>query len=246
VSFSLAAGEVMCLLGPTGSGKTTLFKSILRLLEPLAGEVRVDGEVVGGWTRPRLARVFGYVPQAQLALFPFRVREVVLMGRTAHVPTLSTPSRRDREVADAALGTLGIDHLADRPYTEVSGGERQLALVARALAQEPRILVMDEPTASLDFGNQVRVLGQVEALARTGIAVLLSTHDPDQAFVCADRVAMLHGGGVLRLGGPEEVITSAMLREVYGIEVEVRRLDGERAVHVCIPPLGRLFRTAGR
>jgi iron complex transport system ATP-binding protein len=245
VSFSLAAGEVMCLLGPNGSGKTTLFKSILRLLEPLAGEVCVDGDMVGSWTRARLARVFGYVPQAQLALFPFTVREVVMMGRTAHIPTLATPSRRDREVADAALGTLGLDHLADRPYTEVSGGERQLALVARALAQEPRILVMDEPTASLDFGNQVRVLGQLEALAGTGIAVLLSTHDPDQAFLCADRVAMLHRGGLLRLGGPEEVITSSTLHEVYGVEVEVRRLDGARTVHVCIPPLGRASRSTG-
>src|SRR5262245_3807133 len=158
VSFALAHGEVLCLLGPNGSGKTTLFKTILRLLAPRGGRVAVDGEPIDRWSRARLARVFGYVPQAQLGVFPFTVHDVALMGRTAHIGTFSAPSRRDRDVADEMLAVLGIGHLGDRPYTAVSGGERQLALIARALAQEPAILVMDEPTASLDFGNQVRVL----------------------------------------------------------------------------------------
>src|SRR4030095_13678221 len=120
--------------------------------------------------------------------FPFTVRDVVLMGRTAHIDLFATPSARDIEVAEEMLDLLGIVHLADQPYTEISGGERQITLVARALAQEPKILVMDEPTASLDFGNQVRVLSEIKALAGRGIAVILSTHDPDQAFLCAHRV----------------------------------------------------------
>ena len=194
VSFRLAAGEVLCLLGPNGSGKTTLFKTVLRLLPPKAGTVAVDGEPIARWSRRRLARSLGYVPQAQAVPFPFTLREIVLMGRTAHVGLFAAPSRRDREVAEETLASLDIGHLAARPYTEVSGGERQLALVARALAQEPRILVMDEPTASLDFGNQVRVLAEIQALAGRGIAVVLSTHDPDHAFLCAHRVALLHGG----------------------------------------------------
>jgi iron complex transport system ATP-binding protein len=179
VSFSLEPGQVLCLLGPNGSGKTTLFKTILRLLAPRGGRVSVSGEATDGWSRARLARVFGYVPQAQTGTVPFSLRDVALMGRTARIPTFGAPSRHDREVAEEMLGAVGIRHLAGRPYTQVSGGERQLTLIARALAQEPSILVMDEPTASLDFGNQVRVLGEVRALARRGIAVIMSTHDPD-------------------------------------------------------------------
>ena len=236
VSFSLAAGQVLCLLGPNGSGKTTLFRTLLRLLEPHAGSVLVDGASVATWPRRHLARVFGYVPQAQLGTFPFTAREVVLMGRTAHVGLFASPSAHDRRQADAALDALGIAHLGDRPYPEMSGGERQLALVARALAQEPAILVMDEPTASLDFGNQVRVLAHVQALARRGIAVVLSTHDPDQAFLCADLVALLHEGRLGHLGPAADVITSETLRATYGVDVEIVTLTREgRTRRVCLP-----------
>ena len=235
VSFGLDAGRVLCLLGPNGSGKTTLFRTLLRLLEPHAGRVLVDGVSIAEWPRRQMARVFGYVPQAQLGTFPFTAREVVLMGRTAHVGLFASPTADDRRQADAALEALGIAHLADRPYPEMSGGERQLALVARALAQEPTILVMDEPTASLDFGNQVRVLAHVQSLARQGIAVVLSTHDPDQAFLCADVVALLHDGRLAHLGPPAVVITSATLRETYGVDVEVVTVTREgRTVRVCL------------
>ena len=240
VSFGLSGGEVLCLLGPNGGGKTTLFKTILRLLAPRQGRVAVDGEPVAGWSRARLARVFGYVPQAQLGVFPFTVAEIVLMGRTAHIGPFATPSRGDRAIAEEMLAVLGIGHLAARPYTEISGGERQLTLIARALAQQPAILVMDEPTASLDFGNQVRVLGEIAQLAGRGIAVMLSTHDPDHAFLCAHRVALLHQGRLARLGPPDDVITRESLREVYGVEVtvtEVARADGSTA-RVCVPTLG--------
>jgi len=239
VSFSLAAGQVLCLLGPNGSGKTTLFRTLLRLIEPEAGAVLVGGATIAAWPRRRIARVFGYVPQAQLGTFPFTAREVVLMGRTAHVALFGSPSAHDWRQAEAALDALGIAHLAERPYPEMSGGERQLALVARALAQEPSILVMDEPTASLDFGNQVRVLSHVQALAGRGIAVVLSTHDPDQAFLCADQVALLHDGRLARLGPPAEVITPATLREIYGVDVDVVTITrAGRAVRVCVPSLG--------
>jgi iron complex transport system ATP-binding protein len=144
-------------------------------------------------------------------------------------------------VAADALVALGISHLRDRRYTEISGGERQLALIARALAQESRILVMDEPTANLDFGNRVRVLGHVEALATRGIGVMLSTHDPDQAFLCADRAALLHGGQLAALGAPTDVITPASLRALYGVEVDVVAISGPggRSTRVCVPSLGQ-------
>jgi iron complex transport system ATP-binding protein len=247
VSFVLEAGEVLCLLGPNGAGKTTLFKTILRLLAPLGGTISADGEAITLWQRPRLARVFGYVPQAQVGFFPFTLREMVLMGRTAHIGLFATPAPRDQQVAHELLELLGIAHLANQPYTEVSGGERQLALIARALAQEPRVLVMDEPTASLDFGNQVRVLSEIKTLASRGIAVILATHDPDQAFLCAQRVAILHRGRLAYVGSPQEVITPAILREVYGVEVEIAAIErdnGERR-WICIPSLGQRPTGAG-
>jgi len=240
VTFELRGGEVLCLLGPNGGGKTTLFKTILRLLAPKRGRVAVDGESISSWPRPRLARVFGYVPQAQLGVFPFTVGEIVLMGRTAHVGPFATPSSSDRAVSADMLALLGIGHLAARPYTAISGGERQLTLIARALAQQPAVLVMDEPTASLDFGNQVRVLDEIARLAGRGIAVMFSTHDPDHAFLCADRVALLHHGSVAQLGVPAEVITRESLREVYGVDVTVTDVvrEGGRVSRVCLPTLG--------
>lgn len=236
--FSLGAGEVLCLLGPNGSGKTTLFKTLLGLLPPQAGAVYLDDEDIKGWSRRRLAQAIGYVPQAHTAYFPFSVLETVLMGRTAHLRLFGTPSRHDVAIADRALATLNIAHLRDAIYTRISGGERQLTLIARALAQEPRILVMDEPTASLDFGNQMLVLDQVRGLAERGIGVVLSTHDPDHAFLCAQRVALLHKGKLIRLGAPPEVITAESLRLIYGVDVEVVALPGARkTAHVCVPRL---------
>jgi len=239
VSLALEAGEVLCLLGPNGSGKTTLFKTLLGLLPAQGGEVAMDGVDLKARARDEVARLVSYVPQAHAAFFPFTVREVVLMGRTAHLGMFSSPSRSDREIAQAAIERMKLGALADSIYTRISGGERQLTLVARALAQDARIVVMDEPTANLDFGNQVRVLEHIRSLARSGIGVLLSTHDPDQAFLCASRVAMLHEGRLARLGAPDEVITSESLKQIYGVDVVVTRVamdDGER--RVCIPVVG--------
>ncbi|MFQ5993870.1 MAG: ABC transporter ATP-binding protein [Acidiferrobacterales bacterium] len=239
-SFTLTGGEVLCLLGPNGSGKTTLFKTVLGLLPPQAGTVRLGEENMAGWSRQQIARVMGYVPQAHNAYFPFTVLETVLMGRTAHMGLFASPSRRDINAAERALDTLNIMHLRDAVYTRISGGERQLTLIARALAQEPQILVMDEPTASLDFGNQMLVLDQIHALAEKGMAIILSTHDPDHAFLCAHRVAMLHEGKLVRLGAPSDVITRDSLKLLYGVNIDVVELpayrsDGQRRIHVCVP-----------
>lgn len=241
VSLDLRAGEVLCLLGPNGGGKTTLLKTMLGLVPALDGTIRLDGEDLTSWSRKRLARVVGYVPQAHAAFFPFTVIDVVMMGRSAHIGLFSAPSRSDREIARRALGTLGIGHLEERIYTEISGGERQLVLIARALAQEPRILVMDEPTASLDFGNQLRVLGHIAALARSGMAVLFSTHDPDHVFLCGDRVALLHDGGMEEIGPPEQVITAQSLKRLYGVEVQVVELP-DHETHTCVPSVHGLRR----
>jgi iron complex transport system ATP-binding protein len=238
VSFALGAGEIMCLLGPNGGGKTTLFKTILGLIPAQGGAVHYGDTPLSALARAALARLAGYVPQAHSGYFPFSVFEVVLMGRAAHLGPFSAPSRRDREIARDALAAIGIEPLADAVYTRISGGERQLTLIARALAQEPGLLVMDEPTASLDFGNQVRVMERISALARAGLAVILSTHDPDQAFLVADRVAMMHEGKLVRLGPPAEAITPESLKLVYGVDIVVAEIPapgGKR--RVCVPSL---------
>src|SRR5262245_59371903 len=235
VRFSLGSGEVMCVLGPNGGGKTTLFRTVLGLLPSHEGEILLDGKSLQSMPRQEIAKRIGYVPQGHSGYFAYSVRDFVLMGRTAHLGIFSTPSKKDHEVAERALASLEMAHLADRPITEVSGGERQLALVARALAQEPRLLVLDEPTASLDFGNQVRVLERIAALAQTGIAILFSSHDPDHAFLWARRALLLAEGRPLGIGAPGAVIRPDTLQRLYGVSVQVLPLAG--GGHTCLPAI---------
>ena len=236
VDLEVHAGEVLCLLGPNGSGKTTLFKTMLGLLPPQAGEVRLGNRPIGTLARDAIARSVAYVPQAHTTHFPFRVADMVVMGRTAHLGPFTAPSREDRTKALAALDALGIAELAEAEYTRISGGQRQLVLVARALAQDAPAIVMDEPTASLDFGNQVVVLSEVRRLAARGLAVLLSTHDPDHAFSIGHRVALLDAGRLVAQGPPEAVLTPERLRAVYGVSVAVERLSQGQTV--CAPDYG--------
>jgi iron complex transport system ATP-binding protein len=236
VDLEVRPREVLCLLGPNGSGKTTLFKTMLGLLPPQAGEVRLDGAPLSALARSAIARRVAYVPQAQAAHFPFSVIDMVVMGRTAHLGPFASPSEADRRKAAAALATLGIEGLAEAEYTRISGGQRQLALIARSLAQEAPAIVMDEPTASLDFGNQVLVLSEIRRLAARGLAIVLSTHDPDHAFSIASRVALLDGGRLVAQGAPHEVLTPERLQAVYGVSVAIERLA--RGQTVCVPDYG--------
>jgi iron complex transport system ATP-binding protein len=242
IGVSLAAGEVLCLLGPNGGGKTTLLRTLLGLIPPLAGRVVLDGADLARFSRRTVAQRIAYVPQAAPGGFAYPAREVVAMGRAARLPFLAAPGPRDRAVAEAALARLGIAHLADRPVTELSGGKRQLVLIARALAQKAACLVMDEPTASLHFGNQARVLAEVRQLAaRDGLAVLMTTHHPDHAFLVADRVAILARGAMLGPEAPQAVVTEERLRQAYGVEAVIGALaTREGARIVCAPLIGSM------
>jgi iron complex transport system ATP-binding protein len=221
ITLSFREGEVFCLLGPNGCGKTTLFKTLLGFLKLQSGQILVGGRPLGTLSLREIARWAGYVPQTHTPPFPFPVRTVVAMGRTAHLGLFESPSRADRDRAQELLDSLGIGHLADKSCTEISGGERQIALVARALAQEPRLLLMDEPTSNLDFGNQVRVLDLLSRLSREGLGVVMTTHAPDQALRLADRVALMQGGRILSIGHPDEAMDGSALSALYGIPVEV-------------------------
>lgn len=228
ITLDLAGGEVLALLGPNGHGKTTLLKTLLGLLPARGGTLSLDGRPLAGFGVAERARTLAYVPQAHAGTFAFAVADIVLMGRTAHGGAFAAPSRHDRDVAQAMLQRLGIEHLAARPYTEISGGERQLVMIARALAQEPRYVILDEPTASLDFGNQGKVMSQIRRLAGEGLGVLFTTHDPNQALRYADRALLLRDGRALASGRAADLLTPERLAALYGVAIETVRGDDGR------------------
>ena len=221
LDVSLAQNEVLALLGPNGSGKTTLLKTLLGILPPLAGAALIEDRPISSYSAPQRARRIAYVPQSHVPTFGFTVETVVLMGRTAHGSLFSAPSAADRLVADRALERFGIAALKERPYTMISGGERQLVLLARALAQEPQFIVLDEPTASLDFGNQGKVMREMRALAAAGHGVLFTTHDPNHALRAADRAFLIRDGQCVADGGVRDVLTRTRLESLYGAPVEM-------------------------
>ena len=220
LDVALATGQVLALLGPNGGGKTTLLKTLLGLLAPRSGEVRLGDKTLASLTSRERARLIAYVPQSHVATFAFSVEAVVLMGRTAHDNLFSRPSSADRAIAVRVLEHFGIAHLRERPYTMISGGERQLVLLARALAQEPQFVVLDEPTASLDFGNQGKVLREIRALAASGHGVLFTTHDPNHAMRAADRAYLLRDGARVGEGATGLTLNKAQLEQLYGTSVE--------------------------
>lgn len=237
ISIKLESGEILCLLGPNGVGKTTLFKSILGFLKLQGGEILLDGQNVQTWSRKRLAKVLGYVPQAHTPPFPFEVLDVVVMGRTAHLSAAGSPSKADVAIAEEALEILDVTFLKNRIYTEISGGERQMVLIARALAQQPEILVLDEPTSNLDYGNQIRVLEQINRLARRGLGVIMTSHFPNQAFLCSTKVALLQRNNAFTIGSVDEVVTEENLKKAYGINVKITNTLNDRgeSIRACIP-----------
>lgn len=217
VQLYLAEAEIVCLLGCNGSGKTSLLKTLLGLLPPLAGEIKIAGREIHQWSQRELAQQMAYVPQAQLSRFSFRVLEMVLMGCQSRLGPFAVPGANEQKRALAALKQLDIAHLANCAMDQISGGERQLVLIARALLQSPRLLVMDEPAASLDFGNQIKLLAQVKRLKQQGIAVLMSTHHPRHAELLADSVALVEPGHGLRQGAVAGQLQVSGLAQLYGV-----------------------------
>jgi iron complex transport system ATP-binding protein len=238
VSFGLKERDVLCLLGPNGTGKTTLLRCLLGLNKPSGGRILLNDKDISEASPHTKARYMAYVPQASSMAFPYEAEEIVLMGRIAHMKVGSSPSKKDRATCLEAMESLGISHLRRKMFNRMSGGERQMVLVARAMAQQARILAMDEPTANLDYGNQVKILRLVHHLSEQGYSILLVTHFPDHAFLACNQVVLMKDGVVRARGSPEAVVTSESLSSLYGTEVSVTETllcDCGVKARVCVP-----------
>jgi iron complex transport system ATP-binding protein len=232
VTFLLAPGETLAVLGGNGAGKTTLFRTLLGLLPPQGGNIAVGGKALAALAPSERARRLAYVPQQHVPAFGFSVLEAVLMGRASRLSAFARPGAVDKSAAFEALGRLGISALASRPVTELSGGERQLVLVARALAQEAPVLILDEPTASLDFGNRARVLGEIDRLRGSGLTIVFSTHEPDHALAHADRALLLADGHPLALDVVDRALTAENVERLYRVPVRTVEAGGKRRIFV--------------
>lgn len=236
VSFSADQGDLMAVLGPNGVGKSTLFRCVLGLLSQYEGRLLCGGQDLRTLSQRELASRIAYVPQYSTPVFNYEVLELVMMGAAAQISTLAMPKEEHKTAAMATLESLGIGHLAHRGVGQISGGERQMVLLARALVQRAKILIMDEPTANLDYGNQFRVMERIHRLAEDGYTILLSTHNPEHALLFANRVLALYDGRVLSMGKTEEVLTEKLLAQLYGIRVHLAQVSlNSRPYHVCIP-----------
>ena len=234
ISFSVGKGEFLSILGPNGVGKSTLFRCVLGLLSGYTGQVLVDGVDSRSFSVREAARHIAYIPQSSRSIFNYSVFDIVLMGRTSGLATFSSPGEADKELCAWAMEKVGITRLADRCFHRLSGGEQQLVLIARALVQKAPVLMLDEPTANLDFGNQLLVLEQARSLAREGYTVIQTTHHPEQSYLFSDRILAIQAGRVLTEGTPKEVLTRETIRALYGVDVDVVSLYEDQA-RICIP-----------
>ncbi len=226
ISLSVGCGEAVAVLGRNGTGKTTLLHLVLGRLIPESGAIIIDARPIRSFSRRQLGRTMSLVPQAELVAFDYTVLEYVLLGRAPHLNPTQTPGMKDIDVAKRALERVGIADLANRAAGKLSGGELQLVLLARSLAQEPRLLLLDEPSSHLDISNKVRLLTVLQQLKREGVSMIFSTHDPDFAAALADRVALLNDRRFLAVGPPDQTLTQKNLSSLYGVPVTVRSVDG--------------------
>ena len=234
INFSAEKGEFISVLGPNGAGKSTLFKCILGLLQGYSGNILIDDTNAKDFSVREASKHIAYIPQSSHSVFQYNVCDIVMMGRTGKFSVFGGPSKADEDISLNALIRVGIGHLKGHQFHKLSGGERQLVLIARALAQDAPILLLDEPTANLDFGNQMHVLKVASKLAKEGYTVIQTTHNPEQSYLFSDRIIALKQGSIIADGKPSDVLTEKLMKQLYDTETNVVSLYGD-SVRVCVP-----------
>lgn len=236
VSLEIKENTITSVLGPNGSGKTTLLKLILGLLKPLSGQIFILGTDINKIALKERAKMMAYVPQKHNAVFDYKVLDVVAMGRVAYSNIFSTITKADSEIAMECLKRMEIAHLAEKAYTQISGGEQQMTLIARALAQKAKILVLDEPVTGLDYGNQIKLLKTLRKLSSEGITCIKTTHYPEHAIWTSGRAVFMRKGKMIAQGAISEVVTGENLKNLYGIDIGVGNCEiGEESIRTCVP-----------
>lgn len=235
VNLSVPEGGLLTILGQNGSGKSTLFHCMTGILKPQSGEILLSGEDLTRLSPKKIAAKVGFVPQSHVPTFAYSVFEFVLMGCAARVGLLSHPGPEEKMRAEEAIERMGLTALKNRPYTELSGGERQQVTIARAIAQKPEVILFDEPTSHLDFGNQLKVLRVIRDLSKEGYAVVVTTHDPNHALMLSGQTALFTGSGDVETGPAENLLTREKLQALYGTDLEVRYME-DLGRSVCLYP----------
>lgn len=236
VSFTAETGDTVCMLGANGSGKSTLIKTMVGLIDPKEGEILIDGEDIKNWSWSKRAKAISYIPQTFSSMFQYKGIDIVLMGRTSYLNLSSSPSKEDEEMAEEAMRRLKILHLKDKIYSQLSGGERQLVKIAQALVQQSKIIIMDEPTNNLDFGNQVTMLNHLKDCTNLGITIIMATHFPEQAFLYGTKALLVKDKTVTEVDKPKENLTEEDFQALYGIDIKIVELDlGGKTMKMCLP-----------
>lgn len=237
ISFEFSENKSVCILGKNGVGKSTLFKCLLGFLSPQRGEIKINGQLFSKDSIQERAKQISYIPQKQQSVFSFTVFEMILMGTTVTLKSYQQPGEKQYKLVEEALNLLNIQHLRDCVFSEISGGEQQLTIIARAVAQQSKIIIMDEPCANLDYGNQIMVFEMIQSLVNKGYLIIQSTHDPNYALQYADEVLVMSKGKPILQGTPEEVLTAKTLEDIYEIPVSIHIVE-ETKEKICVPKKG--------
>lgn len=236
-SLVLKKGEIMCILGPNGAGKTTLLSCMAGLLSPESGDIELCGKSIRKMSEKEIASVVGYVPQIHTPAFDYRVIDFVLMGMAPKTGLFGRPGREEETMCMEVLDSMGLADMAEKSYLDISGGERQQLLIARAIVHKPEVVLFDEPTAHLDYGNQHRVLSRIKKMASEGYSVVITTHNPDHALLLGDKAAIVSRDGSIIQGESNEIVTEESLSRVYGLDVHIRYIEDLGRTACLVPGL---------
>lgn len=235
LSYTISSDEVFCILGPNGIGKSTLLKAMFNLLPLKAGCIKLDGVDIRQIPPAKMAKKMAFIPQSHQLVFPYRVLDIVLMGRTPHLNKMVKPSKEDYDIAMDAISSLHLEDLIYRPCNQLSGGQLQLVMLARTLAQGADFLVLDEPTSHLDFGKQMQTLDIIATMKKKQVGIIMTSHYPDHTFLVCDRVAIMGERRFIAVGTPDDVVTEENLSDIYGIDIRVVMQGDGINRKVCIP-----------